>query len=495
MSGTPDETLVELVAQEQRDFRRLLFAGFFALAIVAVVSIGTSVYLFRASNHIESEIERFKFQSTRDNQQQQARMASLQSEARRLYREFRNAQRDRADADPKAGLAAAKRFLAEGRLPFQLEVLIDAVAATPAAAPNPDQAAAQAPSQAVAPAALTSSERGLLLGANGLLSWTRSEEVLPDGAFGSALPAALEATRSHFVQAARDPALKPAAQTGLAWITFLDAQSRGRFAAPACAKVIADVDGLEKLGPLNPQALYWRAQCRRKSGLYVDSMRDYLSLVDLVDHAESQGVEASSEGLRTLQMNAFHGLGTQLIATFDRADSELGAALDVARKKCGPAEGADGSKAFRMALARACLDKAVELRKSLGQTLNDQAGTLENENFAYLRVDDFNSTFRHSSAVRQQALLAWNELAQALAAQALSEAKPDTAAGSATLSRSGAAKAAKNAERNVSFFSVDDFAVCELKVLLNADLYANAVAIIEKTHPKQPLPACASRRA
>ncbi|NDC59922.1 MAG: hypothetical protein EBZ50_14090, partial [Alphaproteobacteria bacterium] len=80
MSHDADDALLEFVAKEQRDFRRLLFGGLFALILVAIASIATSFYLWRASTQITGKIASFEFNSRRDQQAQVDRINRLQTE-------------------------------------------------------------------------------------------------------------------------------------------------------------------------------------------------------------------------------------------------------------------------------------------------------------------------------------------------------------------------------------------------------------------------------
>jgi hypothetical protein len=466
MAENSDDALLELVAQEQRDFRRLLFSGMFALVLVALVSVGTSFYLWRASTQITDKIDRFEFKSRQDQQDSLDRVNRLQTEVRGLVREFWNAQKaEKAGAGiaPEQALAAARAALSVGRLPLQQELLLDVAGGNEPGAPG-----------TATPAAPASAQTDLVAGVSAILGWLRFEENFPPGKFGGALPPALENARTRLTGAAADPAFAAEANTGLAWITFLDVQARGAFTPEACAVLLAQTDALKKAQAVAPQALYWSAQCLRKSGRYYDSLLDYVALVDALTHVGG----GDREGARLLEMNAFHGLGTQLVATRARPDADIASALAIARARCGVDE-----TASRMAIARACLDAAVTLRKRLGQTQSDQAGTLENKNFAYLAERDFAGALANANAVADlRAPLAWNELARMLAAEnapAGADAKTN-------------ARVAREAAANLSHLDYDGFAVCELKVLLDADLFARAEKALAEAFPKAQRPKCAS---
>jgi hypothetical protein len=467
MADNSDDALLELVAQEQRDFRRLLFSGMFALVLVALVSVGTSFYLWRASTQITEKIDRFEFSHGIEQQDSLDRINRLQTEVRDLVGEFWNVQKaEKAGAAiaPEQALAAARAALAVGRLPLQKELMLDVAGGSEPAA------AGAFPETSLAPSA---SSADLIAGVSSILGWLRFEETFPPGAFGGALPPALANARTRLEAAAADPAVGNDARTGLAWITFLDVQTRGAFTPDACAVLLAQTDALKKAPGIAPQALYWSAQCLRKSGRYFDSLNNYVALLDALANVGG----GAREGARLLEMNAFHGLGTQLIATRARPDADIASALAIARARCG----ADAS-ASRMAIARSCLDAAVALRKRLSQTQSDQAGTLENKNFAYLAERDFAGALTNAGAVADlRPPLAWNELARMLAAEN-APAGEDPKAN---------ARIAREAAANLAYLDYNGFAVCELKVLLDADLFARAEKALADAFPKARRPNCA----
>jgi hypothetical protein len=495
MSHDADDALLEFVAKEQRDFRRLLFGGLFALILVAIASIATSFYLWRASTQITGKIASFEFNSRRDQQAQVDRINRLQTEVRGLLGEFwktQRAQKASAAIDPAKALAAANAALSVGRLPFQDELLLDAastasdVIAVSADAPTPPanpEAAAQAildvapPQQAApsAPTGLTPEQRALVIGANALLTWQRLEETIPDGEFGAPLPKALIDARRQFDIARKDPALAAAARTGLAWITFLDVQARGNFSPEACAVLLEQTAPLKKASEPALQVLYWSAQCLRKSGRYAESLFDYVALVNALN---AIGARQDGDGVRLLEVNAYHGLGTQLIATRARPDDAIAKALTIARARCGAA-----ASAPRMATARACLDTAVVLRKRLSQTSSEQAGTLENKNFAYLAESDFTGALDNANAISALGSpLAWNELTRVIAVESLDSGDPKVARDRKLVLR--------EAQSNLRFFAYGDFAVCELKVLMDAEPYGRALAALKAAFPKATAPEC-----
>ena len=179
-------------------------------------------------------------------------------------------------------------------------------------------------------------------------------------------------------------------------------------------------------------------------------------------------------------MNAFHGVGTQLIATFEAPDQDLRTELELASRLCGPPEQDDKGSA-RMLLARACLRQAVRLRERLHQTDNQVSGTAENVSFSYLRDGDFEGALANAVAVERTGLFPWNELVRALSAGQMKTPQ--------------AVKAEREARRSVSYFAIGRFNPCELQVLLNADLFAKARSLVEQEHRGESLVCPASQIA
>jgi hypothetical protein len=296
-----------------------------------------------------------------------------------------------------------------------------------------------------------------------LLTWERNGDQIDPKSTG--LPPILANAKTSFEAAAGDPQLASLANTGLAWVAFLDASStRTSYAPASCDVVFSAVEASAVGGEPGPQPLYWRAQCERKLGRTRDALRDYaLALRQSGEFATASRDEAEL----TLAMNAFHGVGTQLIATFDTPENDLRNELDLSASLCGRPE--DGSKgSARMLMARACLKQAVQLRQRLRQTSNQISGSTENIGFSYLRDGDFEGAFANATAVERTGLFAWNELVRALSARHLKT--PD------------ARTAEQSARRSVRYFETARFNPCELEVLLSKELFAEAKTIIEQEH-------------
>lgn len=132
-----------------------------------------------------------------------------------------------------------------------------------------------------------------------------------------------------------------------------------------------------------------------------------------------------------------------------------------------------------MKMARACLEKAILLRRRLGQTPNQQSGTAENISFTYLLEGDFSGALANAQKVERTGLFAWNELVRALAAEEVANTNSvDVEPTAADAVRATAAEA----RRNVSMFAPNQFNPCELRVLLTHEVYLKAEAILRQEH-------------
>ena len=293
-----------------------------------------------------------------------------------------------------------------------------------------------------------------------LACWERSGAQIKKGDTG--LPEQLQSAQDSFKSALADPALRSLAQTGLAWISFIDASSaRSSYTLADCQTVDAMVGQIGSDDELGLQPLYWRAQCNRKLGRTREALSDYSLALNRVDPSADDTPDPAEQ---TIQMNAFHGLGTVLITTADLPpDADIESARALAERVCEAGDTGEGS--HLMKLTRACLDKAIALRVALGQTENQQSGSAENKGFTYLRDGDFEGALNHAIKVEKTGLFAWNELVRALAAEQV---------GNEDISR--------EARRYVSMFDPEGFNACELKALMTPEVYESARAIISSEH-------------
>ena len=367
---------------------------------------------------------------------------------RRAYDEIRQAGGDALEeAAPAAAVTIARKYLHVGGLSLAEERFLE-IAATQSEGP----------------------EAPLIRGVVGLLNWGRSGETISAGAVE--LPERLRYASEQFEAAASEPDLAHLAYSGLAQIAFLDASSdRSNFAAADCERVFDAVERSEREGGKGVLPHQWRAQCERKTGLTREALADYALILQLESEDQTESSTAQSEVAKLqLKMNAFHGIGTVLITMSDvEEDPKLRVALELARDACGSPSDARGSSPL-MALSRACLERAVALRRELHQTENQVSGSAENISFTYLRDDDYEHAFAHADKVEKTGLFVWNELIRAMSA---AQAGNDHAA------------KAQQALRNVARFDVGQFDTRELRNLLKPEQFAQACSIIRNTHPDE----------
>jgi len=456
MTDKAEEDLIALVSHEQRGFRRILFAGLATLLVLVAMSAAMGVFYYRVSQQLTEtslDLQRDAFRARREMDQQSNRVADQGRRIRRLSFELRRAgDRPDAPADPASAIAAAGAYLQSGRLSSEDERIIEA-----ASAGN----AGSEPAQAV------------LHGVAALVSWERNGDAIALDA--RELPARLQRALESFQSAASDPQLGRLAFAGAAWVGYIRASSPlSNYAAADCDAVIAAVAASAQNGAPGPQPLWWQAQCERKLGRTGDALRDYARALELsyevaLDRTGTRGRGMAAE--LTLAMNAFHGVGTTLIAVHDTPDADpaKAAALAVARRAC--AIESPATAAPDLQLAEACLRVAMSVRERLGQTPNQVSGSAENMGFVYLRDNNFEAAFNHAQRVEHTGLFAWNELVRAPSAAHVHGAE--------------AARAGRIARRNVSFFDVGQFNLCELQALLAPELYQEATALIADQHPDE----------
>jgi tetratricopeptide (TPR) repeat protein len=450
MSDDADKDLIALIAREQRGFRTMLVIGIAVLALLAAMSAALGVYYYRVSEQMTRMVERQAFDTRRQIDQQTNRVANQDVRLRRIAEEVRRASRSNAAFTPDRmsdALAAARAYLERGQLSLDNEQLIEDAANS---------------------ASVEGASRALLAGVARLIAFDRSGAGVQTGA--EALPQSLTEAHDLFDQARADPASAPMASIGLAFVLNNEALRSGYREGDCEALFQAVAASAGAGGAPAPRPLFWRANCERKLGRTGDALRDYAAMLSQTAPA-AQSPEAGVADV-DLAMNAFHGVGTTLIALHGTSpdDDNMRAGLNAAQRACPPVEGASGSQEMQLAIA--CLRQAIALRRRLGQNANQQSGTGENLGFAYLRDNDFQGAFDHAQNVERTGLFAWNELVRALSAAHVGAA---------------AADAGREARRNISFFEVRQFNLCEVRVLLNPDLYAEAVRIIQREHRNEPV--------
>lgn len=448
MSGEDDRELAALIVREQRGFRFILYAGLLMLLILLGMSAALGFYYYRASQDIELVVARQQFDTRRDITSQNNRLANQELRLRRIHAELRGGGTNRfagamTPALMASAVASARTFLERGRISFAQEQLIEA-AAHSEGEPSPT--------------------RTFLAGAAELVQFERSGGTIPPRA--AALPQSLLNAQAAFETIAQDAEIGPLAHMGLAFVRFFEAQ-RTAYDADACESLFQAVSASSAGGQPAAQPLYWQAQCERKLGDTVSSLLHYSESLQQAA-PESRSATADAADL-ALAMNAFHGVGTTLIALYDADENEVASALAVAEREC---QGEAEAVSPRMQLAERCLREAMALRRRLGQTESQVSGTGENLSFVYLRDADFARALDNAVSVEATGIFAWTELVRALAASPAHAADNESAR-----------PIAAQARRRVSFFNVSEFNLCELQALLSAGLYAEAVRIIEREHP------------
>jgi len=452
MTQSSDDQLVALISREQRGIRRTMYAGLLAIFFMVAMSGAMAVFYWKYSEQIREHIvvleeksdELFveAFNTRRDVDSSVNRISDLDALNLIMSEEMRLlAGRSVEDkVQPEKALLAAEAYFQRGTRDFVAER-------------NIEEAALQQ----------TDTPLGALLaGARALQAWERSRDTISSTAIK--LPPDLTAAQATLSSVSEDADLGALANLGLAWVAYLDAASqRTNYSAESCDRVVSLLARAEASLELGPQPRYWRGQCYRKRGQTALAMQDFSkSLLQSINSSSSlQTGPAAERAEIALEMNAFHGLGTVLIAAPDLSSVE---GIREAEAACRPDEFDFHPASTRLAFA--CLSQAVRLRSQLRQTANQLSGTAENLGFVYLRQQAPEEALKHAISVHGTGLFAWNELLRALSAQLLANAEQE-----------------KDARRYVRQFKVEQFNLCELKVLLSPDHFSAAVAIIQDARP------------
>lgn len=455
-----DDEADDLIVSRQRSFRRLQFVGIGLLFVVMAMSVALAVYFYLVFGSLKEAADRLEhgaFEGRIASDRQTNQVAGLERATRRAFGEFRDMVKASSGpqvvevVDPAPAIDVVRAYLGRGVITLRDEQLVETAAESAAATPPVS---------------------ALLKGALGVLEWNRTgEQILKDS---PGLPQALVDAKALFTAASADPALATTAQTGLAWIAYLYASSgRSNYAPNDCADVFSAIAATQP--DTGPQAYFWQASCNRKRGKTLEALAGYSHILsgDGVDVATATSLNGRKQDAELLlEMNAFHGVGTQLISTYEVDAAQISEALGLAMKLCSPGSSvlspAQVTLKLRMELARACLNRAIKLRAQLDQTPNERSGSLENISFAYLREHDFEHALENAQQVERTGLFAWNELVRALAAEHVETAD--------------ARKAGAQARRNIGFYAVTAFNPCELQVLLDKTLFAEVDAIVKREH-------------
>lgn len=472
MAQDGDHELIDLIAREQRGFRFILISGLVLLVLLMVISGGLAWYTSTVSQQLsatQEEMQSEAFDARRNMDTQSNRVSDQGRRLRQLSQDMRRPEfQSPVAVTPASALGAVRAFLREGRLTIEDERQIEAA--------NENRVGSPALQQLVSGAAV-------------LMNWERLGDTV--AADATDIPNRLKRALTSFEDAARlDPTLTTAAAAGRAWVHYIrTASGLSNYAAEDCARLTEAVGAGAENGEPGAQPLWWQAQCERKAGNPSAALRDYaLALertysVALQRGAGGAGGAPAGGGMRnrqselTVAMNAYHGVGTTLIAMHDAADDDpvIARATEIAERACVEEVATTGATFDlaatnpRLRLAEKCLRAAMALRRRLGQTDNQISGSGENLTFAYLAEGNYDHALTHARAVERTGLFAWNELMRALSADHVDSDE--------------ARRVSQRARRNVALFRVSQFNLCELNVLLSDELYGEAVQIVREQHP------------
>ncbi|MEQ9507209.1 MAG: hypothetical protein RLO80_13180 [Hyphomonas sp.] len=461
--GERDDVLVELISREQRGMRRVLMAGMGAVLLMIAMSGALAFYYYEYAQKIAADIKLQEkvqeqtslqlanqgFVTRRLVDESLNRLSDVDAFNRGFYEEVRLLTNDRlVPATFEEALAVAETFLQRGARSFAAEGAIESQVAG---------SAKDAPAD-------------FFMGVAALQKWARNGSAIDEKATG--LPPELAEAEAQFLRAAVDPRLTQLASLGLANIYYIDASSpRLSYSVEGCEKVFEKLDAAGGDQQIGPQPLYWRSQCFRKLGRTSEALGTYsLALRKSLDE-NSVGTDTlnARRSELTLQMNAFHGLGTVIIATGDLTNVS---GLENAERACKPQEFEKHPPGTR--LAYACLMRAINLRKeSLGQTENQVSGSGENLSFVHLRDGNADKAFKNASDVHKTGYFAWNELMLALTADRVDEEE-----------------VAAEARQIVAMYEPRQFNLCELRALLSETDYVAAVAIVGEGRKDFEAPVC-----
>ncbi len=146
---------------------------------------------------------------------------------------------------------------------------------------------------------------------------------------------------------------------------------------------------------------FLKGACLRKNGLTARAHVAFSQSLDIVAPDRRPAYPKSS----AILYEAFHGVGTTLIALVNLSEAERGD--DIPWPENPSAE------------ARLLIEKAAELRLAWGMTAVGEVGSLENAGFIFLEEGDLEGALRHTGAIDKVVPLAWNLTCRLAAASEL----------------------------------------------------------------------------
>jgi len=362
-----EEEADDVIVKGQRSFRRVQFVGIAMLFVVMAMTAALAVYFYLVFGQLRDAANRLElgaFEARRTADRQTNQVAALERGMRRTFDEFRQttasgiAIAEGEAVDPAPARLLVAQYLRRGVTTLRDELLIASIADHPTTPP---------------------ADAALFRATLAMIAWGRSGEQITREM--AVLPDRLTEAEQLFRAALADETLKPLAQTGIAWVIYLNASSpRSSYAPADCAALH---EAIEAAGPdPGPQAHFWEASCNRKLGDRLKALQGYARvLTDASPNGEAvlASLPRRDDADLTLEMNALHGVGTQLISTYNASDQIVADALAMASTRCSPGapitvDPMAAKLSDRMLLARKCLERAIDVRRQLGQTQNERSG-------------------------------------------------------------------------------------------------------------------------
>ena len=271
--------------------------------------------------------------------------------------------------------------------------------------------------------------------------------------------------------------LRELAGAGIARLDYIAARS-ANFSTASCTALSENVRASYQRNEYVPINMVWRADCLRKTGQSATALGAFGSALHQLNNNENVALQRGDVGALSTAALAYEGLGTTIISTSQEGaqNASVAGGLAHARTYCarGPAAAAsDGDN--RLALARQCIQRAMETRRQLRQTEIEIAGAEQVVGIALLREHKFDDALAHAQRIDAAAPYAWNTAVRWIAARSASN-EAETA----------------DALDEARIFPRASFNECELRPLLG-DEYAQALDdLLQQTREGETAAQCAA---